>query len=122
MTIDPVGPSQTARPEVELTVPSQYNYYLDAILWKDGVVVDTARAGASLDPSEEVPANVSERDVKLEVGDFESDTGSVDSPRTRTDTPAPEDGDGPGFGIGGALVALLVGTLLITRYRNGGKR
>jgi PGF-CTERM protein len=119
VSVDAVGPSQTARPQTELTVPAQYNYYLDAILWKDGVVVDTARAGANLDPSEEVSEDVEERDVELEVGDFDE---SQDDPSDRGDTPTPiesGDGSGPGFGIVAALVALLVGTL-IARYRDGG--
>lgn len=121
--IDAVGPSETARPQAELTVPSQYNYYLDAILWKDGVIVDTARAGASLDPTERVPANVSERDVELQIGDFEPGADSPDPPdREEEGTPTPTaDGGGPGFGVIGALVAL-VAALVVTRYRNGGNR
>lgn len=117
VTVDTVSPSRTTRPGTELTVPSQYNYYLDAILWKDGVIVDTARAGATLDPSVQVPENVSERDVELQVGDFDSES--------QAPTPEPEldgtDGDGAGFGVGVALVALLGGALL-ARYKNGGNR
>lgn len=118
VSVDSVGPSQTVRPTTELEVPAQYNYYLDAILWKDGVIVDTARAGASLDPTEQVPANASERDVELEVGDFESGTPAGEG--DPTPTPTASDGDGPGLGVGGTLLALIAATLLLARQKNGG--
>jgi len=104
-----IEPGRTATPETTLTVPSQYNYYLDAVLWKDGVIVDTARAGASLDPTERVPANTTEREVGLQVGDFEQQDGGEPAGTRPSPTPGSQ---GPGFGVVAAVLALAGGALI----------
>jgi hypothetical protein len=112
--IDRIGTGQTVTPETTLTVPNQYNYYLDAVLWEDGVLLETARSGASLDPTETVPVNETERSVQLDVGDFERSDG----PAAQTPTPeATDDGDGSGFGVLTALGALVAGLLVLARNR-----
>lgn len=117
-----VGPSQTARPEAELTVPTQYNYYLDGVLYRDGVIVDTARASATLSPTEVAPEGETEQDGGLDVGDFESDDeDSADDERApdgdRDDGASSSDGGGPGFGVAIALLALVVSIGLGTKLR-----
>lgn len=122
--VDSIGASQTARPASELLVPTEYNYYLDAILYNDGVIVDTARAGATLDPTERVPANDTEREVELDVGDFDSDDevndpdqGSEEdaSSGDYEDDASNSDDGGPGFGIAIALLAAVLGLGLRAR-------
>ena len=113
----PVGtiePGRTASPSVELAVPDGYNYYLDAVLWKDGVIVGTARSVANLNPTETLEANETVREVGIEVSDFE-ETDEKDRPR-RTEEAAYDGGDGgvPGFTAVGALAAL-GGALLLAR-------
>ena len=115
--LDGIGPGQTATPSASLTVPSSYNYYLDAVLYSGGVVVGTARSGASLDPTETVEVNTTRRDVGLEVGDFETDDGDDgrrDGGDRETETPSES---GPGFGIGVAAVAILLA--LVARAHGG---
>lgn len=126
--VDSISASQTARPGSELTVPSGYNYYLDAILFDDGVVVDTARSGASLDPTERVQADETEREVELEVGDFDSDDRpdrndreSADGGGDGADAEA-SDGSGPGFGLAVGILAVVVGLGLRARGQTGGKQ
>lgn len=118
----PVGtiqPGQTARPSTTLTVPSEYNYYLDAILWKDGVIVGTASGVANLDPQETISVNQTRRDVGLRVEDFErGGSGGGGGGQTPMPTDRETAASGPGFGVGVALVALL-GTILLVRARNG---
>lgn len=117
VTVDGVAPGQTSTPEASLTVPSQYNYYLDAVLWKDGVIVDTARAGASLDPTERVPTNTTEREVGLQVGDFERDGGGREDGDSRTaQSEATPGSSGPGFGIAAVVLAVL-GAVLLARTK-----
>ncbi len=116
--VDGIEPGETATPETSLTVPSQYNYYLDAVLWVDGVIVDTARAGASLDPTERVPANTTERDVGLQVSDFEGGSGDGRPTGEPEATPTPGEA-GPGFGVVAALVALVAVLVLALARRNG---
>lgn len=107
-----LGAGETVTPETQLTVPSGYNYYLDAILWKDGVIVGTTRAAANLDPQRTISVNETTEDVGLEVSDFERDEGPGVTPTpemTTTETTQ------PGFGIGVAVAALLGGALLLRR-------
>ena len=109
-----IRPGRTATPSVSLTVPSQYNYYLDATLWRDGVVVGTARAPASLDPTETIPTNTTTRSTGLEVGDFDEDGSS----RDRQDEPmrTTTSSGNPGFGPLVALAAIGGGLLLTRRW------
>jgi PGF-CTERM protein len=113
--VGPVQPGRTVTPSVDLEVPSEYNYYLDAVLWRDGVIVSTARAPASLDPTEVVPTNTTTRETGLRVGDFaEEDGQDRDRPEM---TPEPTTGSaGPGFGVAAAAVALLGAGLLSRRW------
>jgi PGF-CTERM protein len=108
-----IAPGRTAEPSLTVTVPDDYNYYLDAMLRRDGVVVATTSVPASLDPTEDVPENMTRRDVDLETGDFEQDDGSGGGP---PDEPAMTEGSqGPGFGVAAALLAILTGTALYAR-------
>ncbi|MFD1512063.1 DUF7490 domain-containing protein [Halomarina rubra] len=112
--VSEVRPGRTATASLDLTVPTEYNYYLDAVLLRDGVVVDTVRAPAALDPTKTVPMNQTTTDTGLEVSDFESD----DAPNRQTAPATPaDDGGQPGFGVGVALVAL-VATALLARRRS----
>jgi hypothetical protein len=125
--VDSISASQTARPGTDLTVPAGYNYYLDAILFNDGVIVDTARSGASLDPTERVQANETERDVEFEVGDFDSRDRPDDDQTPDGDggdgmSEADSDGAGPGFGVAVGILAVAIGLGLRARGRTGGKQ
>ncbi|WP_128476208.1 DUF7490 domain-containing protein [Halorussus pelagicus] len=110
-----IRPGRTATPSVELTVPDEYNYYLDAVLWKDGVIVGTARSVANLNPTETVRTNETVREVGIKVSDFEDG----DTNRGARETTASSDADGsvPGFGVGVA-VAALGGALLLARRQS----
>ena len=112
--IGDIGPGRTATPTVELDVPSNYNYYLDAILFRDGVVVGTATSPAMLDPSRPVPENTTREEVDFDAGDF---TGETPAPPREADTPAATVSRGPGFGAVAALVALLAVAALAVRRR-----
>jgi PGF-CTERM protein len=116
ITVGTIRPGQTARPTTTLTVPSEYNYYLDAVLWKDGVIVGTASGVANLDPQETISVNQTRRDVGLRVEDFERGGGSG-SGGGQTPMPTEQEtaASGPGFGVGAALVALLGGLVLVAR-------
>ena len=116
----PVGdldPGRTATATALLTVPSDYNYYLDAVLWRDGVVVGTARAAANLDPTETISVNETRREVGLEVSDFERGDGAGGAP-DRTPAETPTGAGQPGFGVLAALFALLAATTLLRRRQS----
>lgn len=113
-----IRPGRTASPTASVTVPDGYNYYLDAVLWKDGVIVGTARDVANLDPTETLSANTTTRETGFTASDFETET----NPRATKDGyeeagdggRAVNDGGQPGFGIAAALVALC-GAFIIRR-------
>lgn len=124
VSIDSIDPGKTTVPRATLTVPSSYNYYLDAVIYQDDVVVGTARSGASLDPTETVDVNTTTRETGLEVSDFDSETPDPDPGSDAGG--AGDDGDrvettegtaGPGFGVVAALAALATG-LLAVRWRS----
>jgi PGF-CTERM protein len=121
VSIDSIDPGKTTVPRATLSVPSSYNYYLDAVIYQDDVVVGTARSGASLDPTETVDVNTTTRETGLEVSDFDSETPEPDPDRDAGgDGARPETtvGDsGPGFGVVAALAALAAG-LLAVRWRS----
>jgi PGF-CTERM protein len=108
-----IRPGRTETVETSVTVPTRYNYYVDAVLWTDGVVVDTARTAANLDPTERISVNETERDVELRVEEFADDE--------REQRPEPEatrtvSTSAPGFGVGVAVAALLAVALAARRW------
>jgi PGF-CTERM protein len=109
-----IQPGRTATPTATLDVPSEYNYYLDAVLWKDGVIVATTRSAANLDPTETISVNQTTRDVGLEVSDFESDDGTDAGAPQQTETRT--EGATPGFTAIGGILALLGAALLARRW------
>ncbi|MFD1634183.1 DUF7490 domain-containing protein [Haloplanus ruber] len=111
-----IRPGRTATVETRLSVPAGYNYYVDAVLWKDGVVIDSARGAANLDPSETISVNETRREVELEVGDFTRGDGrDGDRPRPEA-TGMPTAGGGPGFGVAVAVVAVVAAALFARRW------
>ena len=113
-TVSTVRPGRTVTPGVTLEVPSQYNYYLDAVLWRDDVIISTARAPASLDPTETVPVNTTTRETGLRVGDFAEEERRTPRPEA---TGAPTTASaGPGFGLLVGVLALLGTGLLARRW------
>ena len=113
-----VRPGRTAAPDVALSVPEGYNYYLDAVLWKDGVIVGTARSVANLNPTETVAPNRTVREVGLEVSDFETGEAGDDGPPER-ETPVADAGNAGGVPGFTPLVSVLAlaGALLLARRR-----
>lgn len=112
--IGQVRPGRTDETALSVSVPAGYNYYVDAVLERDGVVIDTARTTANLDPRRTLDADVTETEVEFDAGDFEAGDGR---PRPRpTGTPAATSAAGPGFGPETAFVAVaLVATLALAR-------
>lgn len=118
VNVERIRPGRTRRVDASVTVPSAYNYYVDAVLWKDGVRVDTVRSAVNLDPSERISANETEQEVELKVSDFEADDGgnertkNADNPEMADDSASAT----PGFGAVVAVLALLASALFVRRW------
>lgn len=111
-SVGSIEPGRTATETVEMTVADDHNYYIDAALWRDGVVLETTRAVANLDPEETVAADETRRDVEFEAGEFETDR--PDRPPQEPDEDVAEPEGQSGFGPAVTAVAL-VGSLLAAR-------
>jgi hypothetical protein len=112
-----VRPGRSATPSTELVVPDNYTYYLDAVLWKDGVIVGSTRAVADLNPRRQAGQNTTE--VDLDSGEFGADTDeprAEDTPREEAEATAAEATGQPGFGVGVAAVAGVAAVLLTRRW------
>lgn len=107
-----IRPGRTATTTARVTVPKGYNYYVDAVLLKDGVIVDTARTAANLDPTKTISVNRTREEVELRVEDFESDGGRDGG---YTEEPTAFSTNTPGFGPVVAVAALLAAALLARR-------
>lgn len=102
-TVGAVEAGRTATVETTVTVPDDHNYYLDATLWRDGVILDSTRTAANLDPTETIAAEETRQEVTFEAGDFE--TARADGPERPEAEPDAEEQSG--FGAALAVVALL---------------
>lgn len=122
-----IEPGKTASPTVALDVPEGHDYYLDAILWRDGTIVRTNRAAANLG-SGSLSVNETASETGLEVSDFASSSDDysaaadssteTDSDAERADASAESSGDGtPGFGIAVTAVAVLATIALARRFQ-----
>ncbi len=120
-----VQPTTTEAVDATLTVPDGYNYYLDAEIWSNGNVVDTHRTVANLDPTREIDVNVTERDVGLEIEDFEEDEElrrlREERQRLAEQRDSEPDEAQPGFGVAAALAALLAFAAAV-KVAGGGRR
>ena len=118
-TVGTVRPGRTDTVTATVEVANGYNYYVDAALFDDDVLVDETRGVANLNPRETITANETVRDVQFSVEDFERDDaaggdGADGAPRDGGDA----SGDAtPGFGPLVALVALVVAALTARRRR-----
>lgn len=99
----------------EVSVPSEYNYYIDAVLTRDGVIIDTATGVVNLDPTKTIDANQTEQEVEFDAGEF-ADTPAEEPEGEPRRTEAETVAETPGFGAVVAVVALLVAALL-ARWR-----
>ena len=109
----PVGeiePGHTASPSATVHVPDGFNYYVDAVLWQDGVIVGDARGVANLDTDRPLTVDNETGDAGIEVEEGEDRRASP------PDTPRPDEAaeeETPGFGVVVALAAL-AGALLLS--------
>jgi PGF-CTERM protein len=105
-----IRPGRTASVDTTVTVPAGYNYYVDVVLWKDDVLVDSARGVVNLDPTRTISVDERRERVNISVGDFEQQ-----EPPRPTEAPEGTSSSGPGFTAVVALAALLVAALAAHR-------
>lgn len=115
VSVGEIRAGRVATPDVELRVPDGYNYYLDAYLLRDGVIIGTAQGAARLNPNITVDVDRGQGEDGLRVSDFTTEEPTPEPRRERAERRTTAVG-GPGFG---ALVALFgaVGAALLAVKR-----
>lgn len=124
VTVDEIRPGRTEEVSATVDVSTNFNYYVDAVLYRDGVIVDSAVSVANLDPQETISPNRTTRDIEFDVSDFAGqDEGETPAPEATQEDAITETG-GPGFGAVLAVVGVALAALLAVRGRNdtGGER
>ena len=107
--IDPVSPGTTVIKGVELSVPDQYNYLIEVLLWKDQVIVRRGEGSVLLRPGSTLPAGENFVTKKIETSQFIATTPFATQP-PYTATKAQ-----PGFGM--AAAAAGIGMALVIRRK-----
>lgn len=107
--VPPVGTDETVPSEVTLSVPDEYNYLVEAILWDGNIIVERGSQAVQLlpnytkDPDEEIVVTNPEVDDFVR-GPGEGGRGDIDTTRSP--------------GAGGLLLAIaILGALAITTRR-----
>lgn len=115
-----VGSIRAGRTDTVTTrvvVPDGYNYYVDAALFNDDVLIDETQGVANLDPETTISANETVRDVSFETEAFAERDEEADASSQRQGSES-ETGDAtPGFGVIVGVLALLGWSLLARRRR-----
>ncbi|WP_200531106.1 PGF-CTERM sorting domain-containing protein [Halorubrum sp. LN27] len=117
-TVGEVRPGRTDTVTTTVEVPANYNYYVDAALWSDDVLIDETQGVANLNPRETISADETVEEVEFAVEDFTRGTGGDDAADEAGAPDRGEDGAGdstPGFGPLVALVALVSAALVARR-------
>jgi hypothetical protein len=115
-----IRPGRTDGATTAVTVPTNYNYRVDAVLLRDGVRLGDARTVVNLDPTRTIAADTTEEEVRFEADEFERD-GAGGGRGAPTETPAASAG-GPGFGpLVPVVAALALAALAAARSRTGGE-
>jgi hypothetical protein len=99
-----VDPEKIMVVPVHLTVPDQYNYVMEVLVWKNETIIRRGEGTVQLRPGTTIPAGDQFVTKKIETSKFISDQGSVMAASLPY---APVPTRAPGFGASAALVALV---------------
>lgn len=114
VVVETIRPGRTSSVSARLAVPDDYNYRLDAVLQRDGVILGVESATAELAPSRPLPENTTRDRVDIRASDFQRDDGERSGGAGVVEPTTPGE-SGPGYTIGVALVALFATGLLSRR-------
>lgn len=113
---------QTERVSTELSVPAGYNYVVEVEAWRGGSLSRVWKHPLNLNPTREVPRNLSVEQVPFRVEAF-TEEGRDDAPGPMP-TPEPdrslpgEGGAAPGPGATLAILGLIGTSLVLWRTKN----
>ena len=109
-----IQPDATKVSSVTLSVPDQYNYVVEVLVWKNDTIVKRGEGNVRLRPGMQVDKDTQFMTKQIETSKFVQDSGSP------ARTPAPyTTAKSPGFGAPLVVIALvsLAGLMLTGRRR-----
>jgi hypothetical protein len=98
--IESIQPDATRVSSVSLSVPDQYNYVVEVLVWKNDIIVKRGEGNVRLKPGMMVKNDTQFVTKKIETSQFVGDSGYPAS------IPAPYMTKSPGFGVPLVLAAL----------------
>ena len=106
-----IGPEETVVRSVNLTVPDNYNYVVEVIIWKDNTIVKRGEDYVQLNPEKVIDKNKMVESKDVVTSDFLVQTPTeASSVPTSSEKPAT-----PGFGSPLAVISVIAALILLRR-------
>jgi PGF-CTERM protein len=111
-----IGPEETVVRSVNLTVPDNYNYVVEVLVWKDNVLVKRGEDYVQLNPQKVIDKNMTVESKDIVTSDFvvEEPVMPGETPAYETPYEEPEMGT-PGFGSVLAIISLIAALFIFRR-------
>ena len=115
-SVGSIQPGATKVASVTLSVPDQYNYAFEVLVWKDEVIVKRGEGNVRLRPGMQVDKDTQFVTKQIETSKFVPASGSV----MMTPAPYPVPTQSPGFAA--PLVLVAIGFLVMIAHLRGWRR
>jgi hypothetical protein len=113
--VDNVDPGKIVVASVRLTVPDQYNYVVEVLVWKNGTIIKRGEGTVQLRPGVTLPTGDQFVTKKIETSKFVAEEGTL---MPYTAPYAPTGARTPGFSTPLAVIALAsAGAIALARWR-----
>ncbi len=113
VTVAEIPPESTVIRGVTITVPDQYNYEVDVMIWNNGTIVKEGQGLIQLRPGTTIPAGTQFTTRSIDTSAFITKTQPDVQPMSAGGYPVPT--RTPGFGALLALAAVAGGILILAR-------
>ena len=110
-SVESIQPDATRVSRVTLSVPDQYNYVVEVLVWKNETIVKRGEGNVRLRPGMQVDKNTQFVTKQIETSKFVQDSGSAGA------SPAPYATKSPGFTA--PLVVVALGSLAVLVHLRG---
>jgi hypothetical protein len=112
VTIANIDPEKIGVASIQLTVPDQYNYVVDALIWRNGSIVKRGEDTVQLRPGKLISNNSQLTTVKIDTSRFVVGEGQMTSSPYAMSTMK-----SPGFSLPLVLMSLAIAGICAIRWR-----
>ncbi|WP_321419809.1 PGF-CTERM sorting domain-containing protein [uncultured Methanomethylovorans sp.] len=110
-----IGPEETVVRSVNLTVPDNYNYVVEVLIWKDNVLVKRGEDYVQLNPQKVIDKNKTVESKDIVTSDFIVETPTMPGEMPAYNETPYEGTQTPGFGSGLAIISLIAAFFIFRR-------